>query len=290
MMKKINLFITIIIISIFSIIPVNASTNTKERTESDLLVPNYITVTDSNKDKILNTPAVDETEKVYDFADLFTDEEEQKLYNEITDYINTYGMDLAVVTIQTNNKGTAENYADDFYDYNNFGKNSSNDGILFLIDMETREIWMSTTGTAIKMYNDYRIENALDRVYQYMTDKEYYTGCSKYIDKISEYAKSGLPTDSSEMTVSKMITYSIFAGLVGTIIIMVVLVLKNRLVRKATTAIEYLNKDSVDIKNLGDVLISSHTTKTKIEHSSSGGSSTHHGSSGISHGGGGHKF
>ena len=290
MMKKINLLILMIVISILSIIPVNASTNTKERTESDLLVPSHITVTDSNKEKILSTPAVDATEKVYDFADLFSEEEEEKLYSEITKYINTYDMDLAVVTIQTNNKGTAENYADDFYGYNDFGKNSSNDGILFLIDMDTRKIWMSTTGNAIKMYNDYRIENALDRVYQYMTDEEYYTGCSKYIDKISEYAKSGLPTDSSKMTASKMIAYSIFAGLVGTTIIMVILVLKNKLVRKATTAAEYLNKDSVDIKNLGDVLISSHTTKTKIEHDSGGGSSTHHGSSGISHGGGGHKF
>ena len=72
---------------------------------------------------------------------------------------------------------------------------------------------------------------------------------------------------------------------------MVILINKNKLVRKATTAEEYLNKESVNIKRISDILISSNTTKHKIEHnSSSGGSSTHCSSSGGSHGGGGHRF
>ena len=52
----------------------------------------------------------------------------------------------------------------------------------------------------------------------------------------------------------------------------------------------YLNKDSVKVDVVEERLVSTHTTKTRIESSSSGGSSTHSGSSGISHGGGGHGF
>ena len=286
-MKNI-LKITVIILTIFTlnITPVYASTNTKERTEDNYLVEDWVTVTEDNKNNILTTPAVDATEKVYDFADLFTDEEEQQLYTKITNYINEYNLDLAVVTIDENNK-TPREYADDFYDYNDFNQQG---GVLFLIDMYNRKIYMSTTGQAIKMYNDYRINTALDEVYTYMSDEEYYEGTSSYIDKISNYAKDGLPTSNKEeKSLTSSIFMSLLIGLIGTAIIMAILIFKNKMVRKATTAREYLNKNSIKIQNMGEILISSNTTKHEIDHSSSG-SSTHTGSSGSSHGGGGHSF
>ena len=286
-MKKI-FKITLVMLTIFTlnIVPVYASTNTKERTEDNYLVEDWVTVTEDNKNNILTTPAIDATEKVYDFADLFTDEEEQQLYTKITNYINEYNLDLAVVTIDENNK-TPREYADDFYDYNDFNQQG---GILFLIDMYNRKIYMSTTGEAIKMYNDYRINTALDEVYTYMSDEEYYEGTSSYIDKISDYAKKGVPTSNNEeKSLTSSIFMSLLIGLIGTAIIMAILIFKNRMVKKATTAREYLNKNSIKIQNMGEILISSNTTKHEIDHSSSG-SSTHTGSSGSSHGGGGHSF
>ena len=286
-MKKI-FKITLVMLTIFTlnIVPVYASTNTKERTEDNYLVEDWVTVTEDNKNNILTTPAIDATEKVYDFADLFTDEEEQQLYTKITNYINEYNLDLAVVTIDENNK-TPREYADDFYDYNDFNQQG---GILFLIDMDNRKIYMSTTGQAIKMYNDYRINTVLDEVYTYMSDEEYYEGTSNYIDKISDYAKKGVPTSNNEeKSLTSSIFMSLLIGLIGTAIIMAILIFKNKMVRKATTAREYLNKNSIKIQNMGEILISSNTTKHEIDHSSSG-SSTHTGSSGSSHGGGGHSF
>lgn len=286
-MKKI-FKITLVMLTIFilNIVPVYASTNTKERTEDNYLVEDWVTVTEDNKNNILTTPAIDATEKVYDFADLFTDEEEQQLYTRITNYINEYNLDLAVVTIDENNK-TPREYADDFYDYNDFNQQG---GVLFLIDMDNRKIYMSTTGQAIKMYNDYRINTALDEVYTYMSDEEYYEGTSSYIDKISNYAKEGIPTSNKEeKSLTSSIFISLLIGLIGTAIIMAILIFKNKMVRKATTAREYLNKNSIKIQNMGEILISSNTTKHEIDHSSSG-SSTHTGSSGSSHGGGGHSF
>lgn len=286
-MKNI-LKITLVMLTIFTlnIVPVYASTNTKERTEDNYLVEDWVTVTEDNKNNILTTPAIDATEKVYDFADLFTDEEEQQLYTKITNYINEYNLDLAVVTIDENNK-TPREYADDFYDYNDFDQQG---GVLFLIDMDNRKIYMSTTGQAIKMYNDYRINTALDEVYTYMSDEEYYEGTSNYIDKISNYAKEGIPTSNKEeKSLTSSIFMSLLIGLIGTAIIMAILIFKNKMVRKATTAREYLNKNSIKIQNMGEILISSNTIKHEIDHSSSG-SSTHTGSSGSSHGGGGHSF
>lgn len=292
MKKIIGISFTILIGFICNIHLVSASTNTNTRTENNYLVEDWIEVTESNKSNILNTPSVNEEEKIYDFANLYTDSEEESLYLEIKDFIDSYNMDLVVVTINRNNKSSPRVYADDFYDYNKFGVGDDRDGVLFLIDMDSREIYMSTTGNAIKMYNDYRIHEVLDQVYQYMSDANYFEGTTNYIRVISNYASSGMPSDSdyhTKMSIGIVILWSLFVGLGITVIVMIILVKKNKLVRKATTAEEYLDKDSVDIKNISDILVSTNTVRHKIEHNS-GGSSTHSGSSGASHGGGGHRF
>lgn len=289
-MKKLYKISLLVIASlILNIVPVYASTNTKERSEQDYLVADWVKVTESNKYNILSTPAVDATEKIYDFADLFTDSEEQQLYTEIRKYIDNHNMDLAVVTITNNNK-TPQEYSDDFYDYNDFDQKG---GVLFLIDMYNREIYMSTTGSAIKMYNDYRINQALDMVYKYMSDKRYYIGVHEYINIISNYAYDGIPNNSDHKesnTLSSNILMSIAIGLLITIIVVNILIHKNKMVKKATTAKEYLDKDSVNIENIGEIIISSNTVRKRIEHDTYSGSSTHSGSSGSSHGGGGHGF
>lgn len=302
-MKNIRKAMLILLLFLSTTMIVNASTNTRERSSNNYLVPEGIQVTDGNRANVLKTPAVDETEKIYDFAELLTEEEEQRLYEQITSYISKYQLDLAVVTINANNKGSPRIYADDFYDYNSFGMNQTRDGILFLIDMQSREIYMTTTGNAILMYNDDRIDEALDAVYSYMTNENYYAGVSNYITEIGQMASRGLPSGNKNATLDENgnIHYEkkISLGLLGMIsfgitgIIMIILVSKNKLVRKKTTAKEYLKKDSMKITHISDVLIHTNTIRHQIVDTSSsggGGSSTHSGSSGISHGGGGHGF
>lgn len=283
-MKK---YLIILLTFIISITPVRASTNTYERTEDDLRVPSKVDLTIADKSAIMATPSVDVVEKVYDFADLFTDSEEQDLYEKASNFMDKYNMDLAIVTISENNKSSEVAYADDFYDYNDF----DNNGLLFLIDMDNRQIYMSTSGTAIKMYNDNRIDYLMDQVFQYMTDKDYYEGTSKYISLLSSLADKGYPKSGESFVSDKtVILYSLIASFVITLIVMIVLISKNKLVRKANEAKAYLVDDSVKVDVVEERLVSTHTTKTKIEHDSGGGSSTHSGSSGISHGGGGHGF
>jgi len=258
-MKRYLKIVFIIVISfIFNIKLVSASTNTNIRTDSNYLINDWIEVNDSNRNNILTTPAVDAKEKIYDFADLYDDEDEKLLYNKVNSYINSYNMDLVIVTIDKNNKASPMEYADDFYDYNDFGISSNRDGVLFLIDMQTREIYMSTTGTAIDMYNDYRIDEALDKVYQYMTDQDYYEGTSDYIEIIGDYAEAGFPKNNSSYgkgSFNPVVVSIVFSAIV-TAIIMGILISKNKLVRKATTAEEYLNKERVNIKTLLNWLLS----------------------------------
>lgn len=300
-MKMVKYFLLIVVLFITFIIPVSASTNTFTRTEDDLLVSSDVIVNSQNLDNILNTPAVDASEKVYDFADLLTISEEEQVYNQVQQFINKANLDLAIVTISDNNKFSAMEYADDFYDYNNFGLEEDHSGVLFLIDMDTREIYISTTGRALSIYNDFRISRILDAIYQEFSNKNYLNGVTKFVTIIESYDTMGLPSNKdskyiidADGTVSRRFPWLIILGIPLAITVIVVgsLIYKNKLVRVATSSREYLDKDSLRIKTVSDRLISTNTTSVPISTTSSsgGGSSLHSGSSGRSHGGGGHRF
>jgi len=294
----------IIFIFLFMFIPVNASTNTRQRQEDNLLIPDSINVTEENKQIILNTPSVDENEKIYDFADLYTSEEEEKLYYEASSFIESNSLDLVIVTINENNKTSAQNYADDFYDYNYFKE----DGILFLVDMDTREIYISTNGDAIDLLTDYEINSILDSIYTYFSSEEYYDGTYSLIYKLNNYVNNSIVNLDDDNEIQKenlksefetFIISAIITSLIISTISIIVMVSKNKLVRKVNDANNYMNKEKVIINHVSDKFMGSYINKIKRSHneSSSGSShgsmhhsSTHSSSSGRSHGGGGHKF
>lgn len=288
-----------------SFISVQASVNTYTRTDSDYLVPDYIDVTGSNRDNVLSTPAVDATEKVYDFADLLTDSEEKKLYQQATKFIKKTDLDLAIVTVSDYTKPRCDGdctrtYADDFYDYNEFGIGSRHSGVLFLVDMKTRTIYMTTTGDAMDMYNDYRIEQIMDAIYQEFTNQNYYDGIAKFMTILEKYDTIGIANSkdshyviSDDGSVVRDIPWLILIGgpLLITGIVMAIMISRNKLVRVATSSREYLDKKTLQTNIVKDRFVHTHTSKTPIYHSSgSSGGGGHSESSGISHGGGGHRF
>ena len=284
-----------------------ASTNTYDREEEEHYgVKNY-SVTSSNKNNVMNTPYVNENEKIYDFAELLTDEEEEEIAYLIYDFIEEYNMDMAVVTIDDSDFRTSEEYADDFFDYNNFGTNKTLDGILFLIDMDNRKMWISTHGEAIRMYNDDRIESILDTTYSYISKQDYYNCAKGFVEDASYYASKGVQGKNVNSHIDEKtgdIVYEIKFGLehilfgaigsgIATLLFILIANSKHKVIRKATQAKQYIVKDSINITQREDRFISTYTSKVydpPSDSSSGGGSSTHSSSSGSSHGGGGRSF
>lgn len=304
-----NVFVIFTLLISFFFNNIYGSTNTEERTENDLKIRDSIEINSTVKNAALRTPKVNENEKIYDFANLLTDEEELSLYLDITNFINTHNLDMVVVTIDENNKYSSMVYADDFYDYNYFGKGKTYDGLLMLIDMDNREVWISTTGQAILIYDDYRIDNMLDYIQPNLTNENYNRAVENFIEYSSKYASEGTPSSNklyyidengkmqkkqSAIYVEALQSAAIFSMIItGIFIIIGVCIHKN--VKKAKQANYYLDKNSVNITGKEDNFINSHTTKTydppsSSSSSSGGGSSSHSSSSGSSHGGGGRSF
>lgn len=290
--------IIVILLLILTPISINASTNTCQRDIDNLNIPDKIKYKESMNDSILTTPCVDATEKVYDFADLFTQEEETTIYEKVTSFINNTNLDLAILTLNNNPKETTKEIADDFFDYNDFKE----DGLAIVIDMENREFYISTSGKAILYYDDYRIESMLDNAY-YLTDSLYKDAITSTISDSEYYYNQGIINADYEITKDGVVVRKtpwitlIIISLIPTIIITLQLALRNKKIKLATTADEYLEGNKINITKREDQFVNSHTSSIYIPPSeSSGGSSGrsggsfHSGSSGRSHGGGGRKF
>lgn len=123
---------------------------------------------------------------IADDADLFTDYEESEIMSSIESYSAEKDFSLAVVTTEFTSGVSSEEYADDYYDYliDNHGWQES--GLLFLIDMDNRNVWISTCGECILSYSDSEIDSIIDSGYDSLANG-YYSDC---ILEMTESAKN----------------------------------------------------------------------------------------------------
>lgn len=249
--------------------------------------------------------ALDTSIKVYDDADLLTDQEEQLLSEQANSFVDKYNMDLVIVTTPYNEGKGTQSYAQDFYDYNGFGVGDNADGILFLIDRTYgyNDTWIVTTGHAILVYDDARIESILDDIY-YSRDNGYYAMFETFISSSSTYAEMGIAPSNEGMEIDENGNYvekrefpllkSLLISVAVSTITVVVLIFKNKMVKKETRAGAYLDQSTINFSRKEDRFITTHTTRTysprNTSSSSGGGSSVSRGSSGRSHGGGGRRM
>ena len=133
-----------------------------------------------------------------------------------------------------------------------------------------------TFGDAQLYFDQSRYDDILDGIYGQFVSKNYLSGIRKFISECSNYYDRGYAPKFSHAYVD---------GDSFTLIIMAIMISKNKMVRKAMSASEYLNKDSVNYTVHTDQFTHSHTTHYTVSSSSGGGS--HGGSSGGGHSSGG---
>lgn len=242
------------------------------------------------------------TERVYDYADVLTDDEEQRLREHIAGREAKYHIDLVLVTINEDveSQGYWEtvmmNMADDFYDQNNYGYNMVHgDGALLLDNWYEDEYgsqagsWLSTCGIVLDRLNDYEVDRVLDEVY-YEVENNPYAAYKAYVDTVCKYA--------SESGVSLSIPWWFI--LLGPIVIAVIYAVSHLVQSKAkvtTNAKTYVEGGRVVVTASSDDFIRKNVVTRRIETSSSGGGGgyrsggggSHRSSGGVRHGGGGRR-
>lgn len=249
--------------------------------------------------------SVAETDHVKDYMELFTIEEINDLESKIVDFTSRQAMDMVIVTTNDTAGKSSEAYADDFYDENGYGVGADFSGLLLLINMDAREVWISTAGHAIDVYNDSRITTLVNDVTPYLSDANYKQACDTFLAEIDQYATEGVVAGQyrtegdapyvanlsfGEKALKMMVNPILLLIALAIAVIAVVSITLSNKGKVTVNNQTYEMTGSFVLTNQTDQFIREHLSKTKIQKASSGGSSTHSGSSGRSHGGGGGGF
>ena len=257
------------------------------------------------------------TDLVIDGADLLADSEEAILEDELLEKSDRLEFDIVVLTVDGLEGRDINAYADDYYDYNGYGRGDNHDGCMLIIDMDTRYYTMSTTGYGTTAITDYGLEVIYDEILDDIKNQDYLSAFEHYADIVEDYviqARNGSPYDVNNNYggyTADSFDYSDWddntpykpdyaKGVIISLIVAVIIALiVTSMVKKSykpvafqSNATNYLNQGSLNISQSYERFLYNHVAMVKIQSESSssghsGGSSTHTSSSGMSHGGGG---
>ncbi len=247
-------------------------------------------------------------ERVYDYAEVLTEAEEEKLRQLIAEKEAQIGCDLGLVTIcqpvegseaqttygyrYTDWEWNMQDIADDFYDNYAYGFDIPyGDGALILDNWYEGQAGthLSTSGRVFARFGSYEIDRALDRVDRYVESDPYraYRSCIIYIADVMNGKNTTM-----------FGTFILLAGIVPlvTAAIFVATHLRSKEGRNTTTAATYIVGGKPVVNQQRDDFIRKSVSHRRIQTSSSpgGGHSgghggAHHSSGGHSHGGGSHR-
>lgn len=228
---------------------------------------------------------------VVDNLGYLSESEIQHLQARIDEIKESYKLDVVILITDNTYGKSSMDYADDYYNDNDYGIDSKHSGLLMLINMQTREVWISTTGRAIDIFTDNVIRSLVNKVTSHLSYENYYYACNTFIDEVTQYAKYNDPSYMGR--VSRMLRW--WPAYVIPLIISIA----------STLAIAYSSKGKITTSNRtyeesGSFVLTQNTdqylretttrVKIKTESSGGGGSTTHRSSSGRRHGGGGGRF
>ena len=237
---------------------------------------------------------------VIDDAGLIKASDEKELDKKIKN-IQKDKFDVVILTVKSLDGKSAQDYADDYYDNNDYGLDNEKSGVLFLVSKGDRKYHISTKGAGIKAFTDYGIGRVKEEIKPYLSDGDYFNACDEFLNITKDFVKAykdGTPYDTDN-PYNEEIDYVILEVIALVIAFVIALIsvgimrLRMNTAKPKGTAMEYIRKGSFKLTSEKDIFMYSTVTKTakpKDNDNSAGGSTTHVSSSGSEHGGGGGSF
>lgn len=258
--------------------------------------------------------------QVIDDAHLFSASEIESISDVIDRIERNHQMDMVVLTTTNTPTDYSESlyrvrdYADDFYDQGGYGMGEDFSGMLFLIDMNNRVMWISTGGVMIEYINDSREEAILDAAEMYVRNGMYGTAAQRAMEQTERFLIKGREEGTflyDEVTGKRLggiynalTSAEMGVGLIAGVIaaaIMLFSVKGSYSLSGSTYSYDLEGNSSVELTQDEKQYLRQHVTRRARTTSTSsggrsggsgfsGGSGVHRSSAGRSHGGGGRRF
>ena len=242
--------------------------------------------------------------RMNDSANVLTEDEDNELEASLEELSLRQNFDVVIATIESLESvdyTSMEEYADDLYDFCQFGYGADRDGVLLLVSVGDRKWHISTCGYGITAFTDAGIQYLGEQMTPDMADGDYAAAFRTFVqwsDAYIDAARSGRPYDVKNLPREPLSLMYLFLALgIGLVLAWVVVgVMKSRLrsVAFQENAASYVREGSMNLTNSRELFLYRDVHRTeRVEEKdsdSSGGSSTHTSSSGTTHGGGGGSF
>lgn len=139
------------------------------------------------------TTRVTGKQRVYDEAGLWSRDQTADLELKIEALRQEMNMDVVLVTIADAQGYSSEEYADTYYEDGGFGMGEDHSGVLLLMDMDNRQLYVSTEGAMIRFLTDDRIETLMDDAIPYMQQSDYGGAASAMLTDVGTFYNKGIP-------------------------------------------------------------------------------------------------
>lgn len=241
---------------------------------------------------------------VADDASLLSEEEAKRLKSAAEELAGESGWNVIAATCDDAAGKSARTLCEDYFNTYTAG----DDGVSCLIDMDNREIYLSTAGEAICYLTDSRIDDILDDAYEAVSEGDYSECLYRMLTGVKAAYQRGMPdnlkiydADTGEVTVRRRLTIwefaaALCAALAAGIVVFASIVGKYRL-KWGTYEYDFHESGEICLTKEEDrfvnqVVTHRHIPKNTGTAGSGGGSrsTVHRGSGGRSFGGGGRRF
>ncbi|WP_418567520.1 TPM domain-containing protein [Peptacetobacter sp.] len=125
-------------------------------------------------------------EYTVDSAKVLTTEELESLKSKLAQISDENNIDVGVVTVDYLDGKSAQEFANDLFEQNKFGKGENRDGILLLVATEDREWAMSTHGSAKEAFNEEGLDYLSGEFLPYLSDDDFYSAFENFADNAQE--------------------------------------------------------------------------------------------------------
>ncbi len=133
--------------------------------------------------------AADAVVTVMDGASLLSSDEIESLQESANSLSDVTGWDIFALTLENTGADSAQKAAEDYFVDNA----SQDDGVVYLIDMDYRELYIATSGKAVLYLTDERIEHIMDDAFEYASDGDYAGALLVMLEDTQGYYRSGIP-------------------------------------------------------------------------------------------------
>lgn len=223
---------------------------------------------------------------VADDANLLSDEEEDELQGQCEAFAKSQKAEIVLVTTSDTQGKTSEEYADDYFDYNGYGYDKEmGDGLLLLIDMDNRQIWLSSSGSMLEYFNSYEsCQEITDKMVKSVQNEAYAEAFSTGIKEV----KSAVWMEGTFVPLLCMVVFS----LVMATFLTWILYRSFKGTDQGVMSAEYYKANETRMVGHYDHFTHHTVTHHRVERNNSGGGGggVHTSSSGNTHGGGGSHF